>query len=273
MEQIKKLGDIFKDHYEKIILSVVLLALLVSAVLLSLRVSENRRTIQEARDRRERVPRQQSEPVSTAEAERLLQFVARPPAFTLDPQHSLFNPHVWKRTQNGDLLRIRTGEEEGPAGLALVETRPLLFRVSFDGVQASGDNLRYQFGVTDEAAGRSGRKVSRFLSPGQTVREVPFLLTRVVGEPASPTAVEIRFKDGNETFTVTSEQPFQRVAGFEAELRHDVLGGRQFRNVRAKQNLTLGSQAYNVVAITRDSLTLQHPATQKRWTVRLTDAP
>lgn len=273
MEQLKKFGDIFQQHYEKIILGVVLLALLGAALYLPIRVSQNRQAIQEARDKTERIPRQQSQPVDTARAEALLKRAARPPALELADGHRLFNPDLWKRNPNGDLLRIRTGEEEGPAGLVLVETRPLYFRVAFEGVQASGDNVRYQFGVTDETAGGGrARKTPRFLSVGQPVREVPFLLQKVNGDPRDPASVEIRLRESNEVMTITKDEPFARVAGHEADLRHDALG-KNFKAVRARQNLTLGSEAYNVVAVTQDALTLQSSKTQKRWTIRLKGSP
>ncbi|MFN0069618.1 MAG: hypothetical protein ACKVYV_18530 [Limisphaerales bacterium] len=275
MEQLKKLGDILQQHYEKIVLGVVLIALLGAALYLPIRVSQNRQAIEEARDKTERVPRQQSQPVDTSRSEGLLKRSARPPVLDLGlgGEHRLFNPDLWKRTPNGDLLRIRTGEEEGPAGLALVETRPLYFRVAFEGVQASGDNVRYQFGVTDETAGGGRpRKTPRFLVVGQQVREVPFLLQKVNGDPRDPASVEIRLRESNEVVTITRDQPFARIAGHEADLRHDALG-KSFKDVRARQNLTLGSEPYNVVAITKDALTLQSSKTQKRWTIRLKSSP
>lgn len=274
MEQLKKLGDILKDHYEKIILGVVLLALLGAALYLPIRVSQNQQAIQEARDKIERAPRQQSQPVDTSRAAALLKRAERPPALVLAGEHNLFNPHVWKRTPDGNLIRIRSVEEEGPAGLTLLETRPLYFRVAFEGVQASGDNVRYQFGVTDETAGGGRpRKTPRFLTVGQLVREVPFLLQKVNGDPKDPTSVEIRLKESNEVVTIARDQPYARVAGHEADLRHDALGGKQFKDVRARQNLTLGSEAYNVVAITKDTITLQSSKTQKRWTIQLKGSP
>lgn len=268
MEQLKKLGEIFKDHYEKVILGVVLLALLGAALYLPVRVAQNRQAIQEAQDKIERIPRQQSQPVDTARAVALLKRVGRTPALELAGDHFLVNPHTWKRTPNGDLIRIRTGEEEGPAGLTLLETRPLYFRVAFEGVQASGDNVRYQFGVTDETAGGARpRKTLRFLTVGQPVREVPFVLQKVNGDARDPASVEIRLKESNDVVTIAKDQPFARVAGHEADLRHDALG-KQFKGVRARQNLALGSEPYNVVAVTKDTITLQSSKTQKRWTVQ-----
>lgn len=272
MEQLRKLGDIIKEHYEKIILGVVLLALLGAALYLPIRVSQARQAIQEARDRTERAPRQQSQPVDTARTDALLKRLDRPPALELGDGHRLLNPDVWKRTPGGDVVRIRTGEEEGAAGITLVETRPLHFRIAFEGVQVSGDSLRYQFGVTDETTPGRPRRVARFLTLGQPARDVPFLLLKANGEPNDPVSVEVRLRDTGDVVTITREEPFSRVAGHEADLRHDTLN-RNFRGVRARQNLNLGSEPYTVVSVAADAITLQSTKSQKRWTIRLKDSP
>src|SRR5690606_37360139 len=126
--------------------------------------------------------------------------------------------------------------------------------------------------VTDETRrSGGGRPRQVFLSPGVPAANAPFSLTSVKGPPENPEALEIRLPDSTEV--VTPQQPYERVAGYEADMVHEKLGTR-FSNVRAKQpgGVRLGNETYNIVAITRDEVTLES-STLKRWTIPLKGTP
>lgn len=269
MDQIKKLGAILGAHYEKIILSVILLALLGAAGFLPFRVAQNREMIRQALELGERARKKESQPVDTSNYESALRRLKVPPKLELAGDHNLFNPVLWKRGGDGVLFKVVRGDEDGPGGLIATEIRPLHFVVEFDGVQASGESLRYKFKVLDEAkGGRTARPRQRYLAVGSSSKTDPFVLTKVVGPPEDPTLIEFRFADSTETATVSPELPFKRVAGYEADMVHEKLGTK-FNNVRTKQpgGIRLGSQTYNIVAINKDEVTVQS-STSKRWIVR-----
>ncbi|MBL9126876.1 MAG: hypothetical protein JNL97_04485, partial [Verrucomicrobiales bacterium] len=231
MDQLKKLGAVFGAHYEKIILSVILLALLGAAGFLPFRVAQNREMIRQTLDLAERVRKKESEPVDTTTYESMLKRLKAQPKLNLSGEHNLFNPVVWKRGRDGALFKVVRGDEDGPGGLVATAIRPLHLTIEFEGAQASGESTRYKFSVLDEAkGGRSARPRQMFLAIGSSAKNDPFIVTKVVGPPDNPTAVEFRFADSTETATVTRDQAFQRIAGYEADMVHEKLGTK-FNNV------------------------------------------
>jgi hypothetical protein len=269
MDQLKKLGAVFGAHYEKIILSIILLALLGAAGFLPFRVAQNRETIRQALELAERARKKESEPVDTSAYEAMIRRTKLQPKVELSGDHNVLNPVLWKRGRDGTIFKVTRGDEDGPGGLVATEIRPLHLVIEFQGIQASGESIRYKFSVLDESkGGRSARPRQSYLAIGNSGKNDPFVVTKVVGPPDAPTAVEFRFADSTETATVTLEQPFKRVAGYEADLVHEKLGTK-FNNVRTKQpgGIRLGSQTYNIVAINKDEVTVQS-STSKRWIVR-----
>lgn len=274
MDSLKKLGAALSAHYEKLILSAILLALLGTAALLPLRVSRNQETIRQAMESGIRARKKEASPVDVSAHERVLRRVQLEPHLSLDGDHNLFNPVTWRPGSDGTLFKVVRGDEDGPGGLSATAIRPLDFTVEFDGVQRSGDSLRYRFLVLDQSkGGRTTRPRQVYLSEGVSSRNDPFVLTKVNGPAEEPASVEIRFADSTETATITPDNPYRRVAGYEADLVHDKLGNR-FSNVRARQpgGIRLGSQTYIVVAITHDTVTVQS-STHKRWNIRLKGTP
>ncbi len=269
MESLKKLGAVFSAHYEKIILSVILLALLGAAAFLPFRVAANRETIRQALELGERAKKKESLPIETAPYEDVLRRDKAKSKLELSGDHNLFNPVLWKRGRDGNPFKVVKGDEDGPGGLVVTTIRPLHLVIAFEGVQISGESIRYRFSVLDETKigrGKAGRPL--FAALNSSGKHDPFVLTAVQGPPDNPTAVEFRFADSTETATITKEEPFTRIAGYEADLVHEKLGSR-FSNVKARQpgGVRLGAQTYNIVAITKDEVTLQSTS-NKRWTIR-----
>lgn len=276
MDSLKKIGVVFSAHYEKIILSVILLALLAAAALLPFRVAQNREMIRQALELGERSKKKEREPVDTAPFQETIKREKAAPQLALSGEHNLFNPVTWKRSPNGKLIKVVRGDEDGPGGLVVSEIRPLHLVIEYDGVVTNGESIRYQFLILDETKtgrSRSGTNrtgVRRSFALNTSQKSDLFVVTKVNGPANNPSSVEFRFADSTETATITAEHPFSRIAGYEADLVHEKLGT-PFKNVRAKekQGIRLGTQTYNIVAITKDEVTLQaSTSTKKRWTVR-----
>jgi hypothetical protein len=271
MDSLKKYGAVFSAHYEKIILSVILLALLAAAALLPFRVAQNREMIRQALELGERTKKKEREPVDTDPYKETLRREKAKSQLELSGDHNLFNPVVWKRSPNGKLIKVVKGDEDGPGGLVVSEIRPLHLVIEYDGVVTNGDNLRYQFTILDETKpGRNRSGTKRTFAPNVSQKSDLIIVTKLTGPPDNPSAVEFRFADSTETATITKEQPYSRIAGYEADLVHEKMGT-PFKNVRTKQSqgIRLGTQTYNIVAITKDEVTVQSSTSnKKRWTVR-----
>ena len=109
-----------KRHYEKLILSLVLLALAVAAAWLPTALSDTREKLKGASASfsaaaqgpykphfrpRLRPPRRPG----TVEAS---------PKLVLNGEHNLFNPVVWKRKYDGSWIKIATGNESEGGGVS-----------------------------------------------------------------------------------------------------------------------------------------------------------
>lgn len=274
MDSLKKFGAVFASHYEKIILSAILLALLGAAAFLPFRVAQNRQTIEQALETLGRPSKKESEPVDTSTADRLLRRARLTPELELSGDHNLFNPVLWKSAPNGMPFKMVRGDEDGAGGLSVVAIRPLHFRVDFEGIQMSGDSIRYKFVVVDQAkGGRTARPRQHYMGVGSASKRDPFVVAKVNGPEAEPTSLEIRFVGSNDSAVVSLEKGYERIAGYEADMVHEKVGSKYF-NVRAKQpgGIRLGAQTYNIVAITKDEVTLES-SSRKRWTIRLKGTP
>ncbi len=269
---MKQIGAALGNHYEKVILSVILLALLGTAAYLPFRVAQSRETIRQALERIRSGKKKGPQPVDTVAMEAVLRRLRVEPKLDLSGEHNLFNPVVWKKGDNGVFYKVVRGDEEGPGGLEVTEIRPLELKVALEGAQHSGDTLRYRFQVVDESKhGHFAAPHPVFLSKGTSSKRDPFTIVDVNGPPENPTSIEIRFPDST-TAVVGRETPFNEVAGYEADMVQTKLGTR-FSNIRARQpgGIRLGMQMYNVVAITKDAVTVESN-TGKRWTIHLKGA-
>lgn len=268
MEQLKKYGAVFALHYEKIILSVILLALLAAAALLPFRVSQNREMIRQALELEGRTKKKEREALDTSVYEDVLKHEKTAPKLSLSGEHNLLNPVVWKKGPNNKLIKVVKGDEDGPGGLVVSQIRPLNLVIEYDGVVTNGENLRYKFTILDESKGSRSR-TARTYAVNSAAKNDLVILTRVVGPTDNPTSLEFRFQDSTESASVSKEQPFKKIAGYEADLTHEKLGT-NLKNLRAKQAqpVRIGTHSYIIVAITKDEVTVQSVASKKRWTVR-----
>src|SRR5689334_13270054 len=148
--------DFIKKHYEKILLSVVLLGLALAAAALPWQVSHERDRLEEIeRNLTVKVKPKPFKPLDDwLNTNRTI--VARLDApLNLDFAgiHNVFNPVVWKKRPDGSMVPIRTGSELGPGAVKIAQIRELHLKVSFDGVNppaGPGDPYKYQVTVLKE---------------------------------------------------------------------------------------------------------------------------
>ena len=97
-----------KKHYDKIILSAVLLVLVVVAVALPFEVSKFKRELE---NNRLKVPGKPAayEPADTSTNKALMARFNSLKAPDLSSDHKLFNPRPWRRTSEGTVVQVTTG--------------------------------------------------------------------------------------------------------------------------------------------------------------------
>ncbi len=259
--------EILRKHYEKIILSFVLVGLAAAAALLPLKVASVRRELESATQGLGRRPIKPLPALDMSTNMAALKRLLKPPKATFATQgHNIFNPIPWSRKgTDGPLI---PQEQFGLNSVSVTKITPLYLKIEFKGARDSGDNVRYDFVITREAAtNTAGQKPApRVVALGG--KTDVFTLKSVVGEPDKPTEIVLELVDSKKTVSVSKEQVFTEVAGYAADLRYE-LENKVFPRQRVGQKVSLSGNTYNIVEIESGSITLEDEKTKKRTSIAL----
>src|SRR5262245_57090326 len=111
--------EFIKKHYEKVILSVVLLGLAVAAFMLTLQVQAVTRGIEEQSQSRERKKGKKVQEIDLATNQTALARLSHPLTLNLSGDHNVVNPIAWITNARGGGLIPSKGAPIGAAGLTL----------------------------------------------------------------------------------------------------------------------------------------------------------
>ena len=126
--------EFLKKHYEKIILSVVLLGLAVVAAYLPIKVNQEKESENTRKQSLIGAAAKPFPPVDLSTNEAVLTKVKTPIKFDISGRHNLFNPVPWVKRPNGELIKVQTGDEIGIGALEVSAINPLHLIISFDGI-------------------------------------------------------------------------------------------------------------------------------------------
>lgn len=261
-----------KKHYEKILLSVVLLALAVAAAALPLEVARVRSYLEDLIHGEQRPEPKQFTEVDLSSNQVVVKRLASPIDLNLSEPHNIFNPVRWQKRPDGTLLKIPTSNHIGPAALVVTEIHELDLIVSFEGVEGTAENPKYTFTIIRE--GETNPRKSQIVTLN-TPRNANFTLLEVEGPKDRPTAFQLLLKDEQEPITVTKDKPYTRILGYAAQLKyppHNQNFSKPFR-VKDPLRLTGDTETYKIVAINPNEVTVAADSTQKRTTVKLNATP
>lgn len=259
--------DFVKKHYEKIILSAVLLGVIGFLIFLPFVIAHDQQDLKEKSNGVTTPPVKPLPPVDLSRQAVVLQRVQSPVGFDFSTTNRLFNPLEWKKAPDGTMFPIKIGNEIGAGAAVVTKITPLYFIIAFDSVETNGVAPRYAFSVERQSGATPAlrRKQQRYVSAGE--RNNFFILSEVKGDPADPSEMVLKLMDGNDTVTVSRDKPFQRVDGYMADLRYD-LEKRNFAALRVGSRLSFGGEDYIVVAVDADEVIISAQSNQKKTTLR-----
>lgn len=256
-----------KAHYEKIILSVVLLGLVAAAALMPMKVSQERE--QEEQRKSVLLPQEVKPltPIDLTTNSQAVAHAAEPERVVLFGEHNIFNPVRWQQNSDGSIYRAY---DAGPAALQITGIRPLHLRVEFDQVTGTQEDPRYRLLVLDEVQ-RGSRATPRDAGVGD--RNNMFSIEKIVGEdPLNPEALIVLLAGDKEPVRITKQDPFQRVIGYTADIVHTV-EKKKWDGVKVKDELNFGGETYNIVAITPTEVVLSAKSNKKQTVLEFKAAP
>jgi hypothetical protein len=255
-----------KKHYEKIVLSVVLLGLAVAAAALPYLVSQVQDQIENTVSSVKRSKPKPWPSLDLSTNEMAVSRLEGPIDVQLVGAHNLFNPVRWMKSSDGRVRKITTGREIGAGAVEVMKITPLELTVTFDGVSGSGDRIQYTVGIVRDTEA-AARKTSGSAAVG--VRNAMFRIEKVIGSPESPDALLVMVKDDKELITVSKDKPYKRVIGYVADLIYPP-EKQTFLRRKVTSSLSLqGDESYKIVAITEHEVVLSSESTGKRSTIKL----
>jgi hypothetical protein len=247
-----------KRHFEKIILSAVLVVLGAAAFWLFDAVTKAKR--QKGPNFEKPTANKPWKGPDLAPLRNTIQSLKAAPDFTLSGDHNLFNPVTWKVLRDGRLIKQL---KEGPDALTVTDIRPLEYTIRLD--QKTGDSYSM---AAKHPLQPEKKWYESFGDKGS--RTAPYACVIVGTNDAlqDPPKIQIFIPETKETVTVSANQPYRRVEMYEADLKYSAS---DTNNVFTKQHvgdksLRLSGESWKIVAITSNSVTLSNLRSSKRET-------
>lgn len=278
MEQLRKLGALARQHYEKLVLTVALLILAGAILFLyQARVAEQEK-IKDIPGNFKTRKVKAIRPADLAAAAPALKQAERPVPVTLASGHNLFNPVEWRLDRVSQTpTKIKSEKDIGPHAMRIVAIKPLQLHIVYGSPSTSGEGdqlvvLGYQIYSTNETlalrAVNPPRVVRAFVALNETNRQAVFHLREVKGEPREPAELVGELKDfGGEKFSFAPGRPYSRVLAHEAELRYMPNPEKKYLGVRTGSTVDIEGQNYKVVDITPDRVVLSDDSNGKQYSI------
>jgi hypothetical protein len=259
--------DFVKRHYEKIILSTVLLGLVGFLVFLPVMISNDKQAMKTMSLSVVNPDVQPLPDLDLTRQQNVLERLKSPVSFDFSTTNKLFNPIQWKKDAGGNLIKIKDDNVIGPNAAVVTKITPLYLVVTLDQVETNELGAVYIIGVERQGAPvfPLRRKRQHFATVGE--KNEAFTLTAANGDPNNPDQLVLKLADTGETAVVSKDKPFQRVDGYSADLKYDP-ENRNFQGRRVGSVISFNGEDYNIVAINADSVILSAQSNQKKTTLR-----
>ena len=257
--------ELIKKHYEKIVLSLVLLALAVVAVLIFVEVGSFRENLESQLKNRTGVKKKELATVDLSTDEAVLRQLASSVQVSLGGQHPLFGGIRWIRRPSGAVVPDTSAATQGPAGIADLILSPLQLTIDFTRVAGTPDSPRYEFVIGREFEKQKSKRGNVTLSTrvGEALR-LPgakselFRLLEVKGSATDPSELLIQLPAGDERVIVAPRRAYRKIMGYAAQFTYGP-EKRPFRSVRVDDTLSLSGSNYKVVSISDSELVISAP--------------
>jgi len=261
--------DFLKKHYEKILLSVVLLGLVGALLFMAVIIPTEQEKVREIG---ERIFTGHVVPLPNLDLSQASNAVARvesPWPLDFSTTNKLFNPLDWQRMADGRLQKLSGAD---PQHAVVTRINPLYLVLSLDSVETNLSPMRYVVRVERQAAANPAlrRPQARYVSTDDAKKDV-FTLLRVMGPPENPNHLELRLADTGQIIELTNGIPFRRVDGYEADLKYEHEPEHaSWSGQRIGNHLRFAGDDYTIVDINSNEVVLSAQSNQKKWTLRYT---
>jgi hypothetical protein len=263
--------DFVKKHYEKILLSVVLLGLMGVLVFMLYLIPSDR---QRLADIRLSIISHAVKPLDPLDLTRETNVSARlqsPYKLDFSTTNKLFNPVPWQRKADGTLIK---GSQAGPTAAVVTKITPLCLILTLDSIETNEFGARYVISMERQAAVLPAQRGKRqhYASVGE--KNETFTIADVNGSPGNPAQLKLilQLTDTGERATLSKDNPFRRTDGYAADLKYD-LEGKKWQGQRIGADLKFAGDDNIIVAINQDTVILLARSNQKKTTLTYSPSP
>ena len=263
--------DFVKKHYEKILLSVVLLGLMGVLVFMLYLIPSDR---QRLADIRLSIISHAVKPLDPLDLTRETNVSARlqsPYKLDFSTTNKLFNPVPWQRKADGMLIK---GSQAGPTAAVVTKITPLCLILTLDSIETNEFGARYVISMERQAAVLPAQRGKRqhYASVGE--KNETFTIADVNGSPGNPAQLKLilQLTDTGERATLSKDKPFRRTDGYSADLKYD-LEGKKWQGQRIGADLKFAGDDNIIVAINQDTVILLARSNQKKTTLTYSPGP
>ena len=211
--------DFLKKHYEKILLSVVLLGLVVALVFMALIIPSEQAKVKEIGEGIIHHPGAALTNLDLTRESNAVTRLQSPYTLDFETTNRLFNPMEWKRDPiTGQLVPAVFN----PLAATVVNITPLYLVLSLDSATTNELGARYVVKVERQAAANPALRhpQSRYVSMDDPKKDV-FTLVQVTGPPENPVSLTLRLADSGQVITLTNGVPFRRADAYTADIKYD----------------------------------------------------
>ena len=260
--------EFVKKHYEKIILSTVLAGVLAFLVFLPFVISHDQAEQKRVADEVTTPKAAPLPPLDLARQNGVADRLRTGAAFDFHTTNKVFNPVEWKKDANGNLIKVKSGNEVGVGAAVVAKITPLYLVVTLDQVATNASGARYVLGLERQSAATPAlrRKQQRYVSVDDAKKDV-LTLMGVKGGPENTEELTLKLADSGQIVSVSKAKPFRRVDAYAADLKYD-LDKKIFPGRRVGSLLSFGGEDYIIVAIDSDEVILSAQSNQKHTTLR-----
>ena len=245
--------EFLKKHYEKILLSVVLLCLAGTAAWFPIKIGKEKEEAQKYII--SLPPPKELKPMDLTTNQAALQRLQNPPVVHLSGGHNLFNPVTWKQKSDLTFLKII---KEGVDALVVTKIQPLYFELAYERPSAAG----YWIAIRHLSA----KSATRVYAKLNEVKKDLFTIRTINGETNDPTDLVLELPDVGGMVTITKEKPYRKVEAYSADLRYEP-DNLTLLNKRVNEMITFGGESYKIIAITENDVRVEAISTNKRTTI------
>jgi len=252
--------EFLKNHYEKVVLSVVLLGLAVVVAFLPSKMPGGEEPAAGARGGK-------MKPLDLTTNEAPIKRLEQLQTVVWYGEHNLFNPVQWRRYKDMSLQKIVNANDVGPGALRILRIAPLFFRITFEQVASP----KYQFTVMQQANKNVNARgpVPVYAVAGE--KTDTFKVLGYKGSAENPTEIALELND-QKNVVVSKDKPYEAVAGYTADLMYPHEARPPWMDRRVGDRLIFDGDTNNIVDISSNQVVIS-ASSGKRTKISYKAAP